>query len=124
MSEMLKKLRRSIQNKRRGVLTKGIVLLCDAAPHCGSHKCFNQALQLGDFRSCSLQSGPGAKRLPSLQQDEGLVGTQRFHTNEELMDGVNNWLHNLAAPFCDEGLQKLVSGYDKCLNWDGNYVVK
>jgi hypothetical protein len=33
------------------------------------------------------------------------LGTLRFHTNEELMDGVNNWLHNLAAPFFD-GLQK------------------
>jgi hypothetical protein len=52
------------------------------------------------------------------------VATQRFHTNEgKLMDGVNNWLHNLAAPFFDEGLQKLVSQY-KCLNVGGNYVEK
>jgi hypothetical protein len=33
------------------------------------------------------------------------LATQRFHTNEELMDGVNNWLHNLAAPFFNKGLQ-------------------
>jgi hypothetical protein len=54
------------------------------------------------------------------------LATQHFHANEELMDGVNNWLHNLAAPFIDEGLQKLVSWYDtrKCLNVDGNYVEK
>jgi hypothetical protein len=52
------------------------------------------------------------------------LGTQRFHTNEELMEGVNNWLHNLAAQFFDEGLQKLESRYDKCLNVDGNYVEK
>jgi len=50
--------------------------------------------------------------------------TQRFHTNEELMDGVNIWLHNLAAPFFEEGVKKLVSRYDKCLNVDGNYVEK
>jgi hypothetical protein len=49
------------------------------------------------------------------------LATQRFHTNEELMDGVNNWLHNLTALFFDEVLQKLVSRY-KCLNVDGNYV--
>jgi hypothetical protein len=55
---------------------------------------------------------------------KGWLATQRFHTNEKLMDGVNNWLHNLAAPFFDEGLQKLVSRYDKCLNVDGNYVEK
>jgi hypothetical protein len=51
------------------------------------------------------------------------LGTQCFHTNEELMDEVN-WLHNLAASFFVEGLQKLVSRYDKCLNVDGNYVEK
>jgi hypothetical protein len=45
------------------------------------------------------------------------LGTQGFHTNEELMDGVNNWLHL----FFDKGLQKVVSRY-KCLNVDGNYV--
>ena len=39
------------------------------------------------------------------------------------MDGVNNWLRNLAASFFDEGLQKLVSRYDKCLNVGGNYRV-
>ena len=50
------------------------------------------------------------------------LATQRFHTKEELMDGVNNWLNNLAAPFFDEGLQKLVSQYDKCLNVNGTYV--
>jgi hypothetical protein len=52
------------------------------------------------------------------------LATQQFHTNEELMDGVNNWLHNLTAPFFDEGLQKVVSQYDKCLNVNGNYVEK
>jgi hypothetical protein len=36
------------------------------------------------------------------------LATQRFHTKEELMDEVNNWLHNLGAPFFDEGVQKLV----------------
>jgi hypothetical protein len=50
--------------------------------------------------------------------------TQHFHTNKELVDGVNNLLHNLAAPFFDKGLQKLVSWYDKRLNVDSNYVEK
>jgi hypothetical protein len=52
------------------------------------------------------------------------LAIQHCHYNEELMDGVNNRLHNLAVPFFDEGLQKLVSRYDKCLNVDGNYVEK
>jgi transposase len=52
------------------------------------------------------------------------LATQHFHCNEELLDGVKNWLHNLAAPFFDEGIHKLVSRYDKCLNVDGNCVEK
>jgi hypothetical protein len=52
------------------------------------------------------------------------VQTQHFHTNEELMNGVNNWLHNLVAPFFGKGLQKLVSQYDRRLNVDGNYMEK
>ena len=56
MSQTLNKLGRSIQNKWRGMLTKGVVLLHDNAqpPHHVSHKCFNQALQLGDFQPPSL----------------------------------------------------------------------
>jgi hypothetical protein len=52
------------------------------------------------------------------------LATQHFHSNEELMDGVNNWLHDLAAPLFVEELYNLVSRYDKCLNVDGNYVEK
>jgi len=51
------------------------------------------------------------------------LATQCFHTNEEIMEGVNIRLHNLAALFFDKGLQKLVSWY-KCQNVDGNFVEK
>jgi hypothetical protein len=50
------------------------------------------------------------------------LATQRFHTNEELMNVVNNWLHNMATPFFDDGVQKLVSRKEKCLNVGGNYL--
>jgi histone-lysine N-methyltransferase SETMAR len=89
-----------------------------------SHKCFNQALQLGDFDhpSYSLDLAPSNYHL--FTNMKVWLGTQHFHTNKELMDGVKHWLHNLAALFFDKGLQKLVSRYDKCLNVDGNYVEK
>ena len=38
-----------------------------------------------------------------------LLAAQRFHTKEDLMNGGNIWLHILATPFFEEGLQKLVS---------------
>jgi hypothetical protein len=30
------------------------------------------------------------------------LATQRFHANEDLMDGVNIWLYDSAAPFFDK----------------------
>lgn len=50
------------------------------------------------------------------------LATQRFETNEELMNEVNNWLDTLAVPFFDERLQRRVSRYEKCFNLGGYYT--
>jgi len=123
--EALNKLRRSIRNKWRRMLTKGVVLLHNnAQPHTSAPtnaliKLFNW--EIFDHPPYSLDLAPSDYNLFTMIKVWS--ATQHFHTNEELMDGVNNWLHNLAVPFFDEGLQKLVSRY-KCLNVDGNYVEK
>jgi len=39
-----------------------------------------------------------------------------FKNDEEVKDAVQQWLDGLAAEGCDEGIQKLVKCYDKCLN--------
>jgi hypothetical protein len=118
------KLRRSIQNKRRGILIQGVVLLHDnARPHTAAHtnaliKRFNR--EIFYHLSYNRDLAPSYSHLFSKMV---WLATQHFHTKEEFMDGVKNWLHNLAASFFDEGLQKLVSRY-KCLNVDGNCVEK
>jgi histone-lysine N-methyltransferase SETMAR len=122
--ETLNKLQRLIQNKRRGMLTKGVILLHDnARPHT-----LTKAL-LRQFNWEILEHPPYSPDLaPSdyhlLTKMKVWLANQCFKTNEELMDGANNWLGTLAAPFCDEGLQKLVRWYNKCLNLGGNYVEK
>jgi len=108
------------------MLTKGVVLLHDnARPHSASRtnasiKLFNW--DIFDHPPYSLELAPSDYHF--FTKMKVWLATQRFHTYEELVDGVNNWLHNLAASFFDEGLQKLVSRYNKCLNADGNYVEK
>jgi histone-lysine N-methyltransferase SETMAR len=47
---------------------------------------------------------------------------QRFNNDEDVKRTVQKWLSSQAATFYDEGIQKLVSRYDKCLNNGGNYV--
>jgi histone-lysine N-methyltransferase SETMAR len=107
-----------------GMFTKGVALLHDnARPHTAVRtnaliKLFKW--QIFDHPSYSADLAPTDYRL--FTKMKVYLGTLRFHTKEELMNGVNNWLHNLAALFFDEGLQKLVSRFDKCLNVDVNYV--
>jgi hypothetical protein len=52
-----------------------------------------------------------------------LVG-RRFKSDEEVKDAVKEWLNGLAAEVYDEGIQKLVTRYDKYLNVGGDYVEK
>ena len=108
------------------MLSKGVVLLQhNMRPHTVARtnaliKLFNW--EIFDHPPYSPDLAPSDYHLFSKMKV--WLATQRFHTNEELMDGVKTWLCNLAAPFFDEGLQKLVPRYDKCLNVDGNYVEK
>jgi hypothetical protein len=93
------------------MLTKFVVLLHDnARPHTAA--CTNVLMKLFNWEIFDhpLYSTDLAPRDYHLfTKMKVWLGTQRFHPNKELMDGVNNWLHNLAALFFDEELQKLVS---------------
>jgi histone-lysine N-methyltransferase SETMAR len=108
------------------MFTKGVVLLQDnARPHTAARtnaliKLFNW--EIFDNPSYSTDLAPSDYHL--FTKMKVWLGTQRFHNKDELMNGASNLLHNLAAPFFDEGLQKLVSRYDNCLNVDDNYVEK
>jgi hypothetical protein len=51
------------------------------------------------------------------------LGGRRFKSDEEVKDAVKEWLNGLEAVY-DEGIQKLVTHNDKCLNVGGDYVEK
>ena len=51
------------------------------------------------------------------------LATQPFD-DAELQAGVNEWLKSQAAKFYDDGINKLVHHYDKCLSLNGDYVEK
>ena len=54
---------------------------------------------------------------------EHLAG-KRFTDNGDLQHAVMGWLNSQAAVWYEEGISKLVSRYDKCLNVQGDYVEK
>jgi hypothetical protein len=50
------------------------------------------------------------------------LGDRRFKSYEELKDALKEGLNGLAAEVYDEGVQKLVTGYDKYRSAGGYYV--
>lgn len=124
--ETLRRLRRAIQNKRRGLLTSGVVLLHDnARPHSAR---VTQEL-LGQFHWDVFSHPPYSPDLapsdfhlfPHMKQ---WLGGKRFQTDEDLKKTVATYFQSLAGKFYAEGIGKLVKRYDKCLNRFGDYVEK
>ncbi|GFW49368.1 histone-lysine N-methyltransferase SETMAR [Trichonephila clavipes] len=118
------KLRRAIQNKRRGMLSAGVVLLHDNAhPHTADP---TQDL-ITSFRWEQLDHPPYSPDLAPrdyhlfMHLKKHLAG--RCHSDDdEAKTTVKQWLSNQAASFFDDGIQKLVRRYDKCHNSNGNCV--
>ena len=50
--------------------------------------------------------------------------SQKTVANDEFQDAVKTYLSSQAANFFAEGIEKLVSRYDKCLKRFGDYVEK
>jgi hypothetical protein len=59
--------------------------------------------------------------FPALKE---FLGGRCFKSDEEVQDAVKEWLNGLAAEVCDEGIQNLITRFDKCVNVGGNYVEK
>jgi hypothetical protein len=103
-----KKLRRAIQNNRRGMLTFGVVLLHDnARPHTAVRTWallvhFNW--ELFDYPPCSPDLASSDYHLCTYMKN--WLESQSLNNNE-LMEGVEAWLSWQAANFFDTGIQKL-----------------
>jgi hypothetical protein len=57
-------------------------------------------------------------------KSKAFLGGRRFKSDEEVKDAVKEWLNGVAAEVYDEGIVKLLSRPDKCLNLYGDYVEK
>jgi len=122
----LEKLRRAIQNRRRGKLSSGIILLHDnARPHTAAktqEKIQNFRWDLIDHPPYSPDLAPSDYFL-FLHFKQWISG-QRFESDEELQTATINWFNCQAASFYEEGLKRLVQRYTKCLEVEGDYVEK
>jgi [histone H3]-lysine36 N-dimethyltransferase SETMAR len=124
--ETLNKLRRAIQNRRRGKLSSGVILLHDnARPHTAA----KTQEKIQDFRWELFNHPPYSPDLaPSdyflFLHFKRWLGGQRFENDKEIKNAVENWFNSQAVSFYAEGLRKLVQRYEKCLEVNGDYVEK
>lgn len=125
-SVTLQRLRRAIQNKRRGMLSSGVVLFHDnARPHTAAAiktllQCFRW--EVFDHPPYSPDLAPSDFHL--FAHMKRWLGGQHFGTDNELQTSVEHWLKAQAAAFYDEGIVKLLPRYEKCLSRSGDYVEK
>jgi histone-lysine N-methyltransferase SETMAR len=122
----LKKLLLTIRNKRHGMLSRGVVMIHDyVRPHTAAST-QNLITTFGweqfDHHLYSPDLAPSDFYL--FLHLNSFLGGRRFHDDNEVKEAVTTWCASQVAAFYDEGIQKLVQQYDKCLNNDGNYVEK
>ena len=58
------------------------------------------------------------------QQLKEFLGGRRFRSDEEVKDAVRECLNGPAAEVYDEGIKKLVTVHDNCLNFGGDCAEK
>ncbi|UYV72546.1 hypothetical protein LAZ67_9003640 [Cordylochernes scorpioides] len=108
--ETLKQLRRSIQNKRRGMLPKGVRFHHDnARPHIAHQTTalFEEfGWELVSLPPYSPDVAPSDFNLfPELKKN---LGGTKFQNDDELKEAVLSFLHGQAAVFFDSGFDKFL----------------
>lgn len=124
--ETIQRLRRAIQNKRRGMLSAKVVLIHDnARPHASARTQRElQSLKWEIFGHppYSPDLAPSDFHLfPKLKE---CLGGKQFANDEDLKQEVTSWLKSLAAEEYNIGIEKLVPRYNKCLDSYGDYIEK
>lgn len=125
-ASLLTQLKQEIKSKRRGMVTKGVLLLHDNAPAHSSAVAIQKAAALG-FEI--LQHPPYSPDLaPS---DFFLFGKLKSHLRGTSFDSVadvkvavNEWLNGQSVAFYRDGIKKLMKRWQKCIDIKGDYVEK
>ncbi|GFW66004.1 histone-lysine N-methyltransferase SETMAR [Trichonephila clavipes] len=121
--EALRRLRRSIKNKRPGLLMEGVVLLHDnACPHVFrvtqmeldklKWETLDNPPCCPDMSPCDFHVfGPLKKHLKG----------KRFNSDDVLKDTVKDWVSSQPQEFWEQGILRLVHQWDHCAHAYGAY---
>jgi histone-lysine N-methyltransferase SETMAR len=103
--DTLKKLRRAIQKKRRGVLSRGILMLRNnARPHsAAAAQDFIAAFGWEQFDHAPLSLDLAPSYFYMFLHLKTFLGSRRFHDDNEVKEAVDTWFVSQAASFYDAG---------------------
>jgi histone-lysine N-methyltransferase SETMAR len=120
------KLKPAICSKRRGLLSKTVLLSHDnARPHAA-------AATIETIQKLNFKLLPHSSYSPNLApSDYHLFGSlkkalrgHRFRSDEEVKQAVHTWLCDQPKTFFSDGIKKLVEHCKKCVDKQGDYVEK
>ena len=123
---LMDRLRESIKEKRRGKLTKGVLLLHDNAP---AH---TARVAQAAIRNCGFEQLNHPPYSPDLAPSDFYLFRllkkelrgRRFRDDNELKSTTEGWLESREENFFLKGIQELEHRWTKCINVGGDYVEK
>jgi len=123
-AETIRKLRRAIPEKRRGKLTKKVLLLHDNAP---THTAGPAVQALCESGFAELSHPPYSPDLaPSdyylfkhLKKD---LRGRTFKTDNSLKTAVTKWINSKTSSFFLKGIEDLQSRWETCIELGGDYI--
>lgn len=125
-ADLMTKLREAVKEKRRGKLTRGVLLLHDNA---SSHK---SKVAMAAIANCGFQVLEHPAYSPDLAPcdyylfpnlKKHLRG-KRFMDDSEVMSAVNEYFESCDNMYFLTGLKMLQQRYVKCIEMKGSYVEK
>ena len=125
-ANLLKQVRQSIKEKRRGKIRRGIMLHQDNAP------VHTSRVAMDAVRECGYELLPHPPYSPDLAPSDfhlfprlkkHLRG-RRFDDDGELTAAVEGWLGDQDVDFYRSGINDWITRWDKCVELEGDYVEK
>ena len=125
-ANLMKELRKSIRQKRRGMLTRGVLLLHDNAP---VHK---SRVAQASIRECGFEQLNHPPYSPDLapsdyflfRQMKSALRGRRFQHDDEIKAATEAWLEAQSEDFYKRGIKSLKDKWNKCIEVNGHYIEK
>lgn len=116
----------SICSKRRGLLSKGVLLQHDNARAHTANVTSSTITKLGwevlVHPPYSPDLAPSDYHLFGPLKDH--LGGTKFDTDEDVRNAVQKWLHTMPETFFSAGFRALPTWWKKCIEVQGDYVEK